>query len=174
MTKPTLDYHITGISTGYDGHDITLSSSELAPDYTAAMMSGRRYRLVLVDEVSPATLPPGPDDDVMSVAKAAIMRRDADARDAAAWRDLQAKGGTPPRCKYRPLAASEIHEAIGCLQHLTFDQVMAVFRRLTTTACKNTTLWPTLNGNEIHAFANAAIAAHIDAQRAAAQKGDAP
>lgn len=45
--------------------------------------------------------------------------------------------------------------AMHCPQHLSFDDAMAALRRMGEAS--DNTLWPTLSGNEIMAFANAAI-----------------
>lgn len=51
--------------------------------------------------------------------------------------------------------AKGIHAAMRCQEHIAFDAAMAALRRFGEAS--DSRLWPTLSGNEVQAFANAAI-----------------
>lgn len=67
-------------------------------------------------------------------------------------------------------SSAALHQELGCKDRLSFDAAMAVMRRLGEVS--GNTMWPTLSGSEVHAFANAAIEAHLAAAAALAPTGE--
>jgi hypothetical protein len=60
---------------------------------------------------------------------------------------------------YRIMSGDELIAAMKMpAELLTFDEAMAVLRRMGESS--SSSLWPTLNGNECYAFANAAADAY--------------
>lgn len=55
-----------------------------------------------------------------------------------------------------------------CPQHLTFDEAMSALRRMGEAS--DNSLWPTLSGNEIMAFACAAVDVYLRKQAQGASK----
>ena len=58
-------------------------------------------------------------------------------------------------------SAASLLAEMHCPQHLTFDESMTALRRMGEAS--DNRLWPTLSGNEIMGFANAAVDEYLRA-----------